>query len=378
MSTPLIEAIIDLDALSANIAYLRATVSPAELMVVVKADAYGNGRVPVARLAVARGIRNIGALDLDTALELRAAGIGTDVTVLAWLYPPREDFTAAIRAGIDLGVSSLSELHGIADAARALSGEQGFIPPRLHLKLDTGLRRNGATAAGWPALVEAAVRAERAGLVRTHAVWTHIAEASEEEDTLALARLLDGVSVARALGATVAVRHLAASSAGLRRADVRLDMVRMGGHCWGIPSFDGVTPAEIGLTPVMSLRAQVLGTRRRADGTTTAWISAGYGDGVPRNTAGAVTVAVRGIQHPVIGVERDSMALEVTGTEVTAGETAVLFGSGAEGEQTVRQWGDATGTLGDEITARIAARVPRRYIGQYAETQYAETANGTA
>ncbi|GAA4155683.1 alanine racemase [Gryllotalpicola daejeonensis] len=363
MTAPLIEAVVDLGALEKNIAHLRRTVAPADLMVVVKADAYGHGRVPVARQAVAGGIRAIGALDVDTALELRAAGIGDDVTVLAWLYPPGQDFGEAIARRIDLGVSSLPELRSITDAAQRLAASEVFVPPHLHLKLDTGLHRNGATAADWPALVAAAVDAERAGLVRTFAAWTHIAEASEDDDTLALERFLDGVSVARELGASIEVRHLAASSAGLRRADVRLDMVRMGGHCWGIPSFDGVTPAEIGLTPVMTLRAQVLAVRELGDERAEAYVSAGYGDGVPRNVAGSCCVAVRGVQHPITRVERDHLVIAVApGTEPAPGDIAVLFGTGADGEQTVRQWGDLSGTLGDEITTRIAARVPRRYL----------------
>jgi len=363
VSAPLVEAVIDLDALASNLAHLTRSVAPAQLMVVVKADAYGHGSVPVAREAVARGIRSIGALDLDTALALRAAGVGDDVTVLAWLYPPGQDFEPAIRARIDLGVSSVAELDEITDAARRLSRQPGFLPPRLHLKLDTGLHRNGATAADWPALVSAAVAAERAGLVRTHAAWTHIAEASEEEDTRALERFLEGVAVARRLGATVAVRHLAASSAGLRREDVRLDLVRMGGHCWGIPSFDGVTPAQIGLTPVMTLRAQVLAVRELGEGRCAAYVSAGYGDGVPRNAAGRVAATVHGVRHPIARVERDHLVIETAGAELEPGDAAVLFGPGSEGEQTVREWGDLTGTLGDEITTRIAARVPRRYVG---------------
>ncbi|WP_022880886.1 alanine racemase [Gryllotalpicola ginsengisoli] len=371
MTRPLVEAVIDLDALAHNIAHLKATVAPAELMVVVKADAYGHGRVQTATQAVRCGIRAIGALDLDTAVELREAGIGPEVTVLSWLYPPGEDFGRAIRARVDLGVSSLAELAAIADAARALRQRPAFLAPRLHLKLDTGLHRNGATAEVWPALVSAAVAAEREGLVRTHAVWTHIAEASEEEDTRALERFLDGVSVARRLGATVNVRHLAASSAGFRRDDVRLDLVRMGGHCWGIPSFD-TTPDEMGVIPVMTLRAQVLAVRQTADGRTLGYVSAGYGDGVPRNVAGRTAVAVRRMQHPIVAVERDHLVIDATGSHLAAGDDAVLFGSGAEGEQTVRRWGELSGTLGDEITTRIAARVPRRYVGG-AQTQEAQT-----
>lgn len=364
MTTPVIEAVIDLSALDSNITHLRDTVSPANLMVVVKADAYGHGRIRIAQQSVASGIRHIGALDVETALDLRASGIDTDTMILSWLYPPAADFSSAIRAQIDLGVSSLMELNAISDAASALAASPSFVAPRLHLKIDTGLHRNGATAADWPTLVEAALKLEKSGLARISAVWTHIAEASEEEDTQALNRLLDGVALAEKLGARVELRHLAASSAGLRRADVRLDMVRMGGHCWGIPSFDGVTPTELGLIPVMTLRAQVLGVRTFADGKVNAWVSGGYGDGVPSYVAGKVAVAVRGVQHPVIAVERDHLILDVSGAECAVGDEAVLFGSGAEGEQTVRQWGDLSGTLGDEITSLISSRVPRRYTGR--------------
>ncbi len=370
MIRPPIEAVIDLDAFGANVTHLRATVGPARLMVVVKADAYGHGRVPITREAVRRGIRDIGALDLESAIALRESGLADDVAILAWLHQPGADFAAGIRAHIDLGVSSPAELEAIATASARLAQTEGhaFVAPRLHLKLDTGLHRNGATAEVWPQLVTAAVDAERAGLVRVHAAWTHIAEASEEEDTLALERFLAGVAVARELGADIRLRHLAASSAGLRRANVRLDLVRMGGHCWGIPSFDGVTPADIGLVPVMTLHAQVLGVRTTETGSASLYVGAGYGDGLPRRLAGRVAVAVRGVRFAVVAVERDHLELTASKDDVRAlgiatGDDAVLFGTGAEGEQTVRQWGDLTGTLGDEITTRIAARVPRRYIG---------------
>ena len=360
MTRPLVEAIVDLDALDVNLARLREVVAPAELMVVVKADAYGHGRVEVARRAVASGTRFLGALDLDTAIELRAHGIDPDVTILAWLYPPGEDFIRAIRARIDLGVSSLAELAAIAEAAKTVADEPGFVPPRLHLKLDTGLHRNGATATVWPSLVRAAVDAESAGLVRTYAVWTHIAEASDEEDTRSLERFLEGVEVARSLGATIRVRHLASSAADYPRPDVRLDMVRRGGHCWGIPSFDGVTPAEMGLIPVMTLRAQVIATRG-----TRIFVSAGYGDGIPRNVAGACSVAIRGLRLPIVAVERDLLVADgaAAAEAVRVGAPVTLFGTGAAGDQTVREWGDRSGTLGDEITTRIAARVPRRHLG---------------
>jgi alanine racemase len=363
MSAPVF-AEISLTALGHNIRHLASTIAPTRLMVVVKANAYGHGSLAAAQEAVRQGMTDLAALDLDTALILRRGGIPHAVRVLSWLYSPGTDFREAVRHRVDLGVSRLSEIAGIIDAVHAVRAEDGSgVVAHLHLKLDTGLRRNGATEAEWPALVAAVVEAQREGVVRAVAAWTHIAEASDDEDTVALRRFEHGIAQAAEWGLPGLERHLAASSAGLRRSDVRLDMVRMGGHCWGIPSFDGVTPEDIGLTPVMTLRSVVVGTRHdHPQWGGVGYVSAGYGDGVPRAVAGEVSVAVDGQLTPVLDVHRDYLIVADPTARLRTGNEAVLFGTGRQGEQTVRQWGDATGTLGDEITARISARVPRVYV----------------
>lgn len=351
----LAEATIDLGAFGKNLDHIRSVIAPAELMVVLKADAYGHGRVAMGLAAVEAGIRNLGALDIDTALALRGAGIDSETRVLAWLYPPEQQFHDAVAADIDLGVSTATEVHRIA---AAVTGTQ---VPRLHLKIDTGLRRNGATAQSWPELVSTALDYERKGVVEVHGAWTHIAEASEEEDTIAVQRFTDAIAVAESLGARFKVRHLAASSAGLRRSDVRFDLVRMGGHCWGIPSFDGVTHHDIGLMPVMTLRSSVIGVRSTGAGRF-AFVPTGYADGIPSTVAGRVHVAIGGIRHSIVEVQRDWLRLEIGDAPVNVGDEVVLFGTGDQGEQTVREWGDLTGTLGDEIVTRLSTRIPRRYI----------------
>lgn len=350
------EAIVDLDAFDANLRHLREEVSPAELMVVLKADAYGHGLVPMGLAAVGAGVRRLGALDLDSALALRAAGVPDDVTVFAWLFGPNTDFSAAIRANVDLGISRLSELQGIerADAGRRV---------RVHLKIDTGLNRNGATRAEWPGLVAAALELQQRGLVEVYGVWTHIAEASEDEDTVAMERFERAVAEAEALGATITVRHLAASSAGLRRDDARFDMVRMGGHCWGIPSFDGVTAEDIGLRQVMTLQTGVALLRDNDHGGRAAMLPLGYADGLPTNIRGAVSVTINGRRYPLTDeIGLDSVMVDVGSGPVAIGDRAIFFGPGDSGEQSVREWGDATGTLGDEIVTRVAPSVPRRYV----------------
>ena len=123
---PFREAIIHLDAVRANVAALGAQVAPASVMAVVKADAYGHGAVPVARAALSAGASWLGVADIDEALALRDAGI--EGPILAWLHDPAAVFEPAILADVDLGVSSLAQLHAIADAAASVSR-----PAAVHL-----------------------------------------------------------------------------------------------------------------------------------------------------------------------------------------------------------------------------------------------------
>jgi len=349
------EAVIDLGAIRHNVLELSARVAPAALMVVIKADAYGHGAPVIAQTAVDAGTRFLGTLDISTALALRAAGIGRDVDILTWQYGPFEHFRAAIDAGITLGVSRQSELDRIESAG---SGEVAS----LHLKIDTGLNRNGATAADWPHLVARALELQAAGLARIDGVFTHIAEASDAEDDLAVERFLAAIAVGESLGAHFAVRHLAASSAGFRRDDVRFDMVRMGGHVWGIPSFDGITPAEMNLRPALTLSALVTAVEPDGDGGSIVEVPLGYADGIPRGVRSLVEVAVGGIRYPLDDeIGHSSFTLRVD-RPVSVGDRAVLFGPGDSGEQTVREWGDLSGTLGDEIVARLGERIERRYL----------------
>ncbi len=346
-----VELRVDLAAYRKNLAHVSTVVAPAEVMAVLKADAYGHGLVPMARAAVAAGIRSVGALDVATGLTLRASGITEDVLILAWLLSPDEDFAAGVAAGIDLGVSTIEQLDGIADAAT--TGRA-----RIHLKIDTGLHRNGASAADWPALVERAVKLELQGAVELVGVWTHIAEASEAEDSDSIRRFHEAIGVAQTLGAAFELRHLAASAASFARADARFDLVRVGAFGYGIAPGDGVTPASLGLVPVMTLSAPVSSV---SEGV--ARVGIGYSDGISTASARAVSVAIAGARHPVVAVGVDELLVDIGDAVVVDGSRAVLFGDGSSGEQTLQEWADATGTIGEEIVTRLSRKLPRTYVG---------------
>ena len=97
-------AVIDLDAIRHNVAQLRERAGGRELMAVVKADGYGHGLLPCARAAVRGGASWLGVAQLSEALALRAGGV--DVPILSWLTVPGDAYPEAVRAGIDLGIST--------------------------------------------------------------------------------------------------------------------------------------------------------------------------------------------------------------------------------------------------------------------------------
>ncbi|MEO6943183.1 MAG: alanine racemase [Lacisediminihabitans sp.] len=343
------EAIINLCAYRQNLSMLTASVAPSALMAVVKANAYGHGLLPIANAAIECGIRWLGTVDISTALELRAAGIGAPTSIFAWQFTPREDYRAAIEANVDLGISTLNQLEQIAQA-------RAGVPARLHLKIDTGLHRNGALASEWPQLVRRALELERAGTAIVYAVWTHIAEASDDDDSVAIARFHEAVGVATSLGAHVRLLHLAASAAGLARTDSRFDLVRMGAFGYGISPGSGVTPAQLGLVPVMTLASEtVVGV----DGEV--FVPIGYGDGISSRASGVVDLLVNGTLQPVEEVKFDRITLR--DKSVPSGAEVILFGTGSRGEWTLQQWADSTGTIGEEIVNRLGRHIRRRYVG---------------
>lgn len=344
---------VNLDAYTHNLGLVRSRVAPADVMAVVKADGYGHGLRQIAGAAVAAGIRWIGCLDIATGLELREQELPQDVRLFAWLLAPDEDYAEAISAGIDLGVSTKQQLLQIADAVTT-------VPARVHLKIDTGLHRNGASAAEWPDLVSTAlVLSQQITLI---GVWTHISEASDSEDSASIALFRQAISVATDLGARFVVRHLAASAASNARQDARFDLVRVGAFAYGISPGGGVTSSSLGLHPVMTLTAPITSVD---EGRAT--IGLGYGHGLPSGAIGVLEVAIGSVRCSISEMTLDSLTVEIPTIGVHAavvevGQIATLFGPGLNGEATLQEWADALGTIGEEIVTRLSPDLPRVFV----------------
>jgi alanine racemase len=369
---PFREAVIDLDAIRDNLRTITAQVAPAQVMAVVKADAYGHGAVPVARAALDAGASWLGTADLDEATALRAAGI--DAPLLAWLHDPEAAFDAAVELDVDLGVSSAAQLLAMGACARATNRRAS-----VHLKIDTGLSRNGVAPEEWVGVVALAAQLEERGEVRVRGVFSHLANTSPEVDAAQLAEFDRALATAAAHGLAPELRHIASTAAALSTPAARYDLVRIGIGGYGIPPYgDGTTPAQLGLRPAMTLRGRVAAVRRvepgtgasyghvwRADRPTTlALVPLGYADGVPRQASGRAEVLLAGERRPVVGrIAMDQFLVDAGDAAVAVGDEVVLFGDPATGAPSADDWAEAADTIGYEIVTRIGPRVPRAYLG---------------
>lgn len=352
---------VDLSAIADNTSAIARRTS-GELMAVVKADGFGHGALDVARTALDHGATSLGVTGLAEASPLRAAGL--DVPVLSWLNPVDADFDAAVARGIDLAVPGREHLAAVA----ATSGRA-----RVHLHLDAGMARDGASPADWPGLCRAARLAERRGQVEVVGVMGHLGCADDPGDpcnALARTRFAWALEVARSCGLRPRHRHLAATAATLTDPRSHHTMSRVGAGLVGIdPS--GTTA----LRPALTLTTRLVSVRRVRAGTPVGYghahvtaepthlglVALGYADGLPRAASGRAEVLVRGRRCPVVGrISMDQTVVDLGAAGAEVGDRVTVFGPGRDGEPSVAEWAAWSDTLPHEIVTGIGARVPRR------------------
>lgn len=369
------EIVVDLDAFRHNVRTLKERVEGSGLMVVVKADGYGHGMLPVARAAREAGADWLGVAVLDEALALREAG--DEGPLLCWLAVPGEDYRPAVEHDVDVTAYTVPELDEIRAAARAA----GRIA-RVQLKIDTGLSRGGSTPEAWPDLVAAARAAETAGEVSVTGVWSHFACSDEPEHPANDAQeqvFRWAVDLAERAGLRPEVRHLANSAAALSRPSSWFDLVRCGIAAYGLTPMPEVAGSEeLGLVPAMTVRSMLAVVKGVPAGsgvsyghtyvvphdTTVGVVPIGYGDGIPRHGSSKAPLLAAGQVRRIAGrVCMDQIVVDLGGDDAAPGDPVVLFGPGKDGEPTAQDWADACGTISYEIVTRIGGRMQRRYVG---------------
>ena len=363
------EARVDLSAIRHNVRLLAERARGADVMAVVKADAYGHGAAPVAKACLEAGASRFGTAFIREALALREAGI--TAPVMSWLVTPDEPLDAALLADVELSAGTTWVVDAVVEAARR-TGRTA----RVHLKIDTGNSRGGATPADWPALVEHALAARASGAIEIAGLWSHLACADipgHPSIEGQLATFEEALAVADKAGVpSDAVRHIANSAATATLPQARYDMVRTGIAVYGLSPIPEL--GDFGLRPAMTLTARLAQVKRTAPGsgvsyghlyvtereTTLGLVPLGYADGILRNGTNRAEVLAAGRRRRIAGrVCMDQFVIDLGDDPAESGDEVILFGPGNHGEPTCQEWADSLGTITHEIVTRIGSRVPR-------------------
>lgn len=371
---------IDLGAIAENVATLVTAAPTAQVMAVVKADAYGHGLVPSARAAQRGGASYLGVALLAEAIALREAGVTGPI--FAWLPTPGDDFAKCISLDIELNIGASWMLTEIGRAARELN-----LRPKVHLKVDTGLGRGGAWAdtdqAGtWERLVTEAAQAQREGLIEVVGIWTHLAFADSPFHP-AIAQqesvFVSAVEFAKRSGLNPQLLHAANSAATFALPNLHFDLVRPGISVYGIsPGPEVGTSESLGLHPAMTLASRFVQVKELPAGagvsyghqyvtpqdTNVGLVPLGYADGIQRAASSVAPVLAAGRVRKIAGrVCMDQFVVDLAGDPAQAGDLVTLFGPGTRGEPTATEWADAIGTIAYEVVTCIGPRVPRVFVG---------------
>lgn len=361
---------VDLSAIAANVATLRRLIPPpTRLGVVVKANAYGHDARLVAPSAVAAGADWLLVGTVREAMDLRHAGVVAPILIMGRAVETA-GLPDAVAAEVRLCVYDRESIEAAAAAARRVRR-----PALLHLKLDSGMHRLGATA---PEGVELARLIGATDEVRLEALWTHFAEADEEVSRRTAAQLAafqEAVAAIESAGlrGSDVILHAANSAAALLHPETRLDLVRCGLPVYGYAPSPALP--DLGLRPALAWRARVValhdlvagdrvgygGTWEAERPTRIAAISVGYADGYHRALSDRASVLIGGRRAPVVGrVSMDFITADVGALpEVRVGDEVTLIGRQGDQEIGAGEMADWLSTIVWEVLCTIGRRVDR-------------------
>ncbi|MDH3307111.1 MAG: alanine racemase [Acidimicrobiia bacterium] len=356
---------VDLDAIAHNVRQLVDLVAPVEVCAVVKADAYGHGDAPVAAAALHAGAGRLAVALVEEGIRLREADIDAPILVLS--EPP----VGAIAGMIRWGLTPTAYSPGFVDALTAM-GVAGRVP--VHVKVDTGMHRVGATAEVALALAKAI---DASAHLQLEGVWTHLAVAEEDSvfTALQIERFEAFLSMLDDAGVPRPMAHVANTAGAFGGA--LYDMVRTGIGIYGLYP-DPPSRGPVDLRPAMRIVSAVSHVQRLAAGERPSYgrrrslpadayvatVPIGYADGMPRRlSAVGGAVLIRGRRMPLAGtVTMDQIVVDAGDEPIEVGDEVVILGSQGEERISADEWAVALGTINYEVVCQIGPRLPRRYL----------------
>ena len=375
---------IDLDALDRNLAAIRRHVGGAEVVPVVKANAYGHGIAHVGLALAAAGVSCVAVAYVEEALELRSAGVTIDIHVLGGAV--ERQIPLFLAHNLILTAPSIDKLRQVDEAAAAAG-----TTARAHLKIDTGMERIGVHHYNADKLFDESLRCRS---VRIEGVFSHFANADAADLSDArtqLDRFNEALSFYERRSLPTPVRHMAASAAIARLPEAHLDRVRPGIVLYGVapkPEIAAALPTE----PVLSWHSEVVyfkvvppGARVGYGSTWTAdrqtrviTLPVGYADGYARSLGtgpangaaqGPANVLIGGAPHPVVGhVCMDQTMVNIGDASAYNGDRVTLIGRQSDERVTVTDLAEWSGRSPYEVLTGISLRVPRVYRRQDARS----------
>jgi alanine racemase len=352
-------AVIDLGAIRHNVLEFIDLIAPSALCVVVKADAYGHGDVPVAQTAQDAGAPWLAVALVEEGVRLREAGIETPILVLS--EPGPEAAAEIVKWALTPTVYSPRFVQALGETSARLG---------IQVKVDSGMHRVGIDPSGLGALLTAVGRYPA---LEVTALWSHFAVADEDPDftRLQIQRFTETVQ-----GLQGPMRHIANTAGAVLHPDARFDMCRVGLGIYGLhPSSH--TRSTIALKPAMSIVSHTSHVRSLQTGARPSYgrirplesdglvatVPIGYADGYPRRLSHHDLALVGGRRRRLAGtVTMDQIVLDMTGSFVEVGDEVVLLGRQGDTLITAEDWAEALGTISYEVVCGIGPRVPRRYV----------------
>jgi alanine racemase len=341
---------------------------------VVKANGYGHGVQLVARTVLEAGAHSLAVATVDEGVELREAGLKAPILLLAEVSSSA--LPDALASSLTLTVGSLGGARDVLEVAKNVTGVH-----RVHLKVDTGMHRMGVAPGDVAAVLDVAAGSTH---VDVEGIYTHfnVADGSGADDrgfTHHQIEVFDEVLAATSPDRRPRVVHLANSAGALGYEQARRDMARVGLALYGYlpaPWLAGALEEQhVTLSPVMTLRAKVVASRRVGAGERPSYgrrralakdsnivtVPFGYADGYPRRLfeAGA-EVLINGRRYPLAGtVTMDQLLVDVGDDEVVVGDEVVLLGRQGDEQISADEWAQRAGTISWEVLCGVGSRVPR-------------------
>ncbi len=365
---------VSLDNIAHNVKEIRRiTDKKAEIMGVVKADAYGHGVMEIARTLLENGVTRLAVSMLDEAIQLRKNGISVPILILSYTDPRRAEEI------IEHDVTQTVFSHDLAEALSYAAVKLGR-NVKIHIKIDTGMTRVGFMP-GYSA-VKNVVAISKLPSIIIEGLFTHFASADETDKgytNMQFERFMSIVSELNRVGVYIPVKHVCNSAGLIDCPEMHLNMVRPGVALYGMYPSSEVDKSRIDLRPAMTLKANVILVKDVEKDTCISYgrifktekqsriatLPIGYADGYTRLLTSKGKVLVNGQMVPIVGkICMDQCMIDISDIDgdVNVGDEVVLFGRQNGNEISIEDVANGIGTINYEIVCIIGKRIPRVYL----------------